>query len=1173
MTRDGDDIGLAETRATGSDEEAPAADRATVQPAGGPSAARPATRLATVDRGRYHVDGEMARGGLGRILRARDLHLERTVALKEMLGGGAEAERRFVREALITARLEHPSIVPVHDAGSDETGAPFYAMKLVGGTPLTEVIAAAQTTAARLALVPRILAVADAIAYAHSERVIHRDLKPGNVLVGEFGETVVIDWGLAKDLSISLPPDRGGDTPHALASLARPHPSPPAPAESETLDGSVLGTPAYMAPEQAAGGEVDERADVYAIGAMLYELLAGTPPHRGKTLEEVLRQVIAGDLEPLHQRAPDVPRDLAAIVAQAMAREPAERYPSARELAEDLRRYVTGQLVGVYEYGWRERVRRFVARNKAAVAVGLIGLGILAVVGTLALLRIIDERDQARAARAIAETKEREARAAEQAARVRGDELLIEQARALLGDDPTRAIAILAGLPADSTRWSAARIVAADARARGIGDVLPGHAAATEAVAVDGDGDRIATVAHDGIRVWDLTARTVQVIPLPAPCGGQGDDDCVFGAWQLALSGDGRRLAATAGAVHVWDLEAAAAAPTVIQGDRAWMLDDGRVVVRVLDSSAPAKSRIDVVDPTDGKATPVFTGWAEHWLVSPGGTVVAILPEELRIWRAGEPRVAVRAGPVRSDAVAVSASGRLIAWAEAEARVGTASAPKYDTTLWVWRQGDKAPTGYPITWPHDLAISRDDTAVIWRRDDEVHWLYLEPALDLRSQVESVAGTATELACGPGRDVAIVAGGRGVGLVREGNAGQSLLEEPRDWRPAVSGDGTRIALAGAALVRTWSVGPAPYAVATPPTVATPPRARGDAAALPRMVITPELVGSADGTTFVIDWTTHPVEVWRRTGGALARTGTLPIDNHADLSVSPDGKHVLYVDDDGAGIVPTGGGEARRLDAAELGWFGPDGTPYTVGEGQVIRRWNVDGTGGERVCPATDAWSAVRVSPDGSTIADLTGGTLRRCRLAGSVTDEVAGVGELEQWTLLDDGGRVAGWDRALASIVVAGDPGGARRAVPITGAPIGVRISPDGRWVIGIAAEGGFTIGSVADGAVRSVAFSSAMSNEVAFLPGDVVAVAAQDAIVVADLATGVHRVLPLGRTPGAIAGYRDGALAVTRSGELRIYLDDLPHDPAALRVWLADATTARIGAAGELVTAEPFTVK
>jgi serine/threonine protein kinase len=314
-----DDPARAATTASGGDDDKPEASRDTL-PAGEhvPTSARPASRLAPVDRDRYAVSGEMARGGLGRILRARDRHLGRQVALKEMLRGGAEAERRFVREALITARLEHPSIVPVHDAGRGEDGAPFYAMKLVGGRALSDVYATATTTSERLALVPRILAVADAIAYAHSQRVIHRDLKPANVLCGEFGETVVIDWGLAKDL------DGGADEDVSVAdteAVGMPRLS-----ASHTIGGAILGTPAYMAPEQAAGAEVDERADVYALGAMLYELLSGAPPHRGDTLDDVLRRVISGDLEPLHARAPDVPADLAAIVAKAMGREPGARY-------------------------------------------------------------------------------------------------------------------------------------------------------------------------------------------------------------------------------------------------------------------------------------------------------------------------------------------------------------------------------------------------------------------------------------------------------------------------------------------------------------------------------------------------------------------------------------------------------------------------------------------------------------------------------------------------------------------------------------------------------------------------------------------------------------------------------------------------------------------------------
>ena len=220
------------------------------------------------DTGRYELSGVHARGGLGRIVKARDHRLHRTVAIKELLQRTPSTEARFVREALITARLEHPGIVPVHEAGRWPSGDPYYSMKLVSGRTLKELIQASDTLEARLALVPHVLAVAEAIAYAHSQRIIHRDIKPANVIVGDFGETVVVDWGLAKDLSGQLPEAELAE----VAVLSAP---------GTTAVGNIMGTPSYMSPEQARGEELDARADVYSLGAMLYEVLVGEPPaHR-----------------------------------------------------------------------------------------------------------------------------------------------------------------------------------------------------------------------------------------------------------------------------------------------------------------------------------------------------------------------------------------------------------------------------------------------------------------------------------------------------------------------------------------------------------------------------------------------------------------------------------------------------------------------------------------------------------------------------------------------------------------------------------------------------------------------------------------------------------------------------------------------------------------------------
>ncbi len=227
----------------------------------------------------YERAEELARGGLGRIVLARDRRLARTVAIKELTVDHPFAQARFAREVRITARLQHPSIVPVHEAGRWRDGTPFYAMKHVRGRPLTAAIEAANGCSERLALVAHVIDVADAMAYAHAEGILHRDLKPANVLVGPFGETVVIDWGLAKNLR---DPD---DRPPPLSRPVAPY---------ETSDGTVVGTPAYMPPEQALGKPVDLRADVYALGAILYQVLAGRRPYAEAVAANVVASVTAG---------------------------------------------------------------------------------------------------------------------------------------------------------------------------------------------------------------------------------------------------------------------------------------------------------------------------------------------------------------------------------------------------------------------------------------------------------------------------------------------------------------------------------------------------------------------------------------------------------------------------------------------------------------------------------------------------------------------------------------------------------------------------------------------------------------------------------------------------------------------------------------------------------------
>jgi tetratricopeptide (TPR) repeat protein/tRNA A-37 threonylcarbamoyl transferase component Bud32 len=326
--------------------------------------------FAPVDEAHYAIQGEHARGGLGRILLARDRRLARPVALKELLRRSADNEARFLHEAIVTAQLQHPGVVPIYEAGRWPSGDPFYSMKLISGRSLGELIRSARALPERLALLPNVVAAAEAVAYAHNQGIIHRDLKPANIMVGEFGETVVVDWGLAKR--------RGA------------------------ADSERAGTAQYMPPEQARG-VTDERSDVYALGALLYHLLAGEPPYDGDSSEEVLAQLESGAPLPLATRQPEVPVELTAIVDKAMARAPEARYPSARELAADLKRFQTGQLVSSHRYSTSELVRRWLLRHRLPVAVAAIAMVVLLVMGTFSVRRIVAERDRADRQRAAAE--------------------------------------------------------------------------------------------------------------------------------------------------------------------------------------------------------------------------------------------------------------------------------------------------------------------------------------------------------------------------------------------------------------------------------------------------------------------------------------------------------------------------------------------------------------------------------------------------------------------------------------------------------------------------------------------------------------------------------------------------------------------------------------------------
>ncbi len=449
---------------------------------------------------RYEYGAEIARGGMGRVIEATDTVLGRTVALKEALSLEPDVVRRFARETRITARLEHPSIVPVHDAGIAENGSPFYVMRKIGGRPLEVLVAQALELSSRLALLPHIVAAAHAIAHAHARGVVHRDIKPSNILAGELGETMVIDWGLAKAIGEPDEP-RSIKPPRARSVLDDDDPD-----AIKTRDGIVFGTPGFMAPEQLRGAAPDERCDVYALGATLYHSLARQPPHYAKHGGDMMRNALAGPPEALRDLVPGVPPELAAIVDMALAHDRNLRYPNARALADDLQRFLTGQLVASHHYSNREKVRRWVHTNRALVTVTGGALAMLVFVGAFAISRIVVARDRADAEAVLAREAQQSSEAQKNLAIDRLNLVTLSEARTLAQTEATRAVALVKPL-VTTARWRAVRDVAAAARANGVAFALPGSPH-TLSLELSRDGQRAITAGDDGlIRIYDLTRK------------------------------------------------------------------------------------------------------------------------------------------------------------------------------------------------------------------------------------------------------------------------------------------------------------------------------------------------------------------------------------------------------------------------------------------------------------------------------------------------------------------------------------------------------------------------------------------------------------------------------------------------------------------------------------------
>ncbi len=1102
----------------------------------GPAPVRPPAPRPQGDD-RYQLLAEHGRGGLGRVVRAHDRYLGRTVAVKELLRTSELGERLFLREAMITARLEHPGIVPVHEAGRWPNGDPFYVMKLVSGRTLKAVMAAAGSLGDRLALLPHLIAVADAVGYAHSEGVVHRDLKPTNVLVGDFGETVVIDWGLARDLRA---PD-GATLPDGLPST--PGESTPAP----TVTGRVIGTPQYMAPEQARGEAVGTTADVYAVGAMLYELLAGHPPIEGPSVQHLLDQVRSGPPAPLAACVSGVPADLEAIVVKAMARAPEDRYPTARELAADLKRFQTGQLVTAQRYGRWRLLRRWLVRNRTYVGMAAMALVATGVVAAGMLRSVFDDRRHAQQQRAQAEAEKARAVAGE-------NKLILAQARGSLATDPTTALAWIKHYPVSPVTAATIRGLVDEAEAAGV---------ATQAWRIGDDGPGLA-LAPDG--AWVASG---------------GKDGYV--TLRDTTSGGHRRLGD--GGRPITALAVAPDSATVYVGGA-----DGQV------------RRIDVAS---GRTAPIdlgqFDGPIAGLAVVADGTLVVKTPTEG--WRQDHDTgrlVPLFAGTTPLERLALAGDDRT-------ALVTIAHGA--DGKIRMWRAG-VGPTVIATVagMPAKLAVSADGRKVVVATSAALHLLDVPTGVvrhlaDLPAEVNRIAIDPTQ------RRAAIVTKGPDVFLLDLATGALEVKRGHTDgvYTAAFDGQGERMVTASDdGTVRIWDLptGDVRELRGHKDDVVTASISRDG-----RTVLSTSLddtmrvwriddrrttvVGHLDDVRQIAPLGDDRVRVLTAGHGVQivdvdlrARQATVQLDDPAALTVrsamSADGQ-VAFMVHGPRDVVQWKDGATRPLRLP------PTGPKYTFARnGGVLgvdldgRVWRQDGARTMTIAHAS-AGASVVADPAGDTavIQDRTG-----FRVIDTTTGaEVASATRLRLGVA--DGAR-AWFVRGDCRIAIGGmsdvDTGGLRLWDPGTGAitpladsehaPLDLMSSPDGRWLVGGVEKRALRLWDARTGAVvrtlgghRDGVFGLAFSPD-----GQRLASASYDRTVrVWELATGESRVLSghVGPVWGVTWLGRDRVASASADGTVRLWsvpplpppdLDQLRHHLAGLTAVVID----REPTAGEL---------
>ncbi len=660
-------------------------------PPGEPFAAAAEDPLATltgpiVGRGapgqRFQVLRPLGQGGLGEVFVALDTELHREVALKqvrERFADNAESQRRFLLEGEVTGRLEHPGIVPVYGLGHYPDGRPYYAMRFVRGETLEEVVRRFHAPAGRdgrerdlelRGLLGRFLDVCNAVSYAHSKGWLHRDLKPSNIMLGPFGETLLLDWGLARKLGDAPREGSAGETAGTVAGDG----------SSATRQGEALGTPAFMSPEQAAGrhDELGPTTDVYGLGATLYHLLTGGPPFSGD-VGAILRKVERGDFPRPRQVNRMVPPALEAVCLKAMATRPADRYPSAKALAEDLERWLADEPVKAHREPLSARLRRSARRHwTLVVSVMLAGLVTLAAVA-VGLVLLGAKQRETEAARRDAEARKEELRTSLYYSQIG------QAAGELFGGNAARAGELLdqcdAALRGWEWRYLHRRLHHGSDRA------LASHTFLALAVAFSPDGRLVASAGGDGQvvlsdvatgkRVPAITVYRVNFLDLL-----ERDRDKLARRYPtvlgLAFSPDGLHLAGALstidkGEVKVWEVRTGREVRPPL-GHEAGVIGvayspDGKRL-----ASCGWDRTVRLWDAASGRELRVLRGHEDtvyRVAFSPDGERLASASWDgsVRIWEGGEEVQRLQAGQASLFCVAYSRDGRRLAAGSVEGMV------------------------------------------------------------------------------------------------------------------------------------------------------------------------------------------------------------------------------------------------------------------------------------------------------------------------------------------------------------------------------------------------------------------------------------------------------------------------------------------------------------------------